>query len=141
VVEAPGIQERTVDISAAVDGRAGAVQDLPSPGRLGNIMARTRMITLFDVSAAHRALPLGTGNKTERLFGYFTWHADDTPPVNPIGDLFKTQVFALAKHLGVPSVIVDKPPTADLVHGQTEQGDFGITYPTAAETQNWIVYG
>ncbi len=64
-------------------------------------MARTRMITLFDLSAAHRALPLGTGNKTERLFGYFTWHADDSPPVNPIGDLFKTQVWALARHLGV----------------------------------------
>ena len=55
----------------------------PAPGRLGNIMARTRMITLFDLSAAQRALPLGTGNKTERLFGYFTWHADDSPPVNP----------------------------------------------------------
>ena len=79
-------------------GRAGDA----GPGRLGNIMARTRMITLFDLSAAHRALPLGTGNKTERLFGYFTWHADDSPPVNPIGDLFKTQVWALARHLGVP---------------------------------------
>ena len=76
------------------------------PGGSGNIMARTRMITLFDLSAAHRALPLGTGNKTERLFGYFTWHADDSPPVNPIGDLFKTQVWALARHLGVPDVIV-----------------------------------
>ena len=60
------------------------------------------MIALFDRSAALQALPLGTGNKTERLLGYFTWHADDSPPVNPLGDLFKTQVWALARHLGVP---------------------------------------
>ena len=62
------------------------------------------MIALFDRSAALQALPLGTGNKSERLLGYFTWHADDSPPVNPLGDLFKTQVWALARHLGVPSV-------------------------------------
>ena len=92
-------------------------------------MARTRMITLFDLSAAHRALPLGTGNKTERLLGYFTWHADDSPPVNPIGDLFKTQVWALARHLGVPDAIVSKPASADLIEGQTDEGDFGISYP------------
>ena len=65
-------------------------------------MARERMIALFDLSAKHRALPLGTGNKSERLLGYFTWHADDSPPVNPLGDLFKTQVWALARHVGVP---------------------------------------
>jgi NAD+ synthetase len=104
-------------------------------------MARTRMITLFDLSAAHRALPLGTGNKTERLFGYFTWHADDSPPVNPIGDLFKTQVWALARHLGVPDVIVGKAPSADLVVGQTDEGDFGISYPRADEILNWILSG
>jgi NAD+ synthetase len=104
-------------------------------------MARMRMITLFDLAAKHEAIPLGTGNKTERLFGYFTWHADDSPPVNPIGDLFKTQVFALARHLGIPSIIVDKPPTADLVHGQTDEGDFGISYAKADEILNWIVSG
>jgi NAD+ synthetase len=71
-----------------------------------------RMIVLFDLSAKHRAIPLGTGNKTERLFGYFTWHADDAPPINPLGDLFKTQVWELANHLGVPDAIVSKPPTA-----------------------------
>ena len=65
-------------------------------------MARMRMLVLFDQSARLDALPIGTGNKTERLMGYFTWHADDTPPVNPIGDLYKTQVWALARHLGVP---------------------------------------
>ena len=140
VIEALGIQCRTIDISAAVDGYLQHEPDA-SPGRRGNVMARMRMITLFDLAAKHDAIPLGTGNKTERLFGYFTWHADDSPPVNPIGDLFKTQVLTLAKHLGVPSVIVDKPPTADLVHGQTDEGDFGITYAKADEILNWILSG
>ena len=141
VVDALRIKALTVDISAAVDGLAAAVQDTPSPGRLGNIMARTRMITLFDLSAAQVALPLGTGNKTERLFGYFTWHADDSPPVNPIGDLFKSQVWALARHLGVPDVIVDKPASADLIKGQTDEGDFGISYPRADTILHWILLG
>jgi NAD+ synthetase len=140
VIEALGIQCRTVDITAAVDGYLAQEPDA-SPARRGNVMARMRMITLFDLAAKHDAIPLGTGNKTERLFGYFTWHADDTPPVNPIGDLFKTQVFVLARHLGIPSVIVDKPPTADLVHGQTDEGDFGISYAKADEILNWIVSG
>jgi len=105
------------------------------------MMARMRMITLFDLSAATRAIPLGTGNKTERLFGYFTWHADDSPPVNPIGDLFKSQVWALARHLGVPDVIVDKPASADLIKGQTDEGDFGISYPRADTILHWILLG
>ena len=141
VVDALGIRSLTVDISAAVDGLAAALGAAPDPGRLGNIMARTRMITLFDLSAAHRALPLGTGNKTERLFGYFTWHADDSPPVNPIGDLFKTQVWVLARHLGVPEVIVAKPASADLITGQTDEGDFGISYPRADAILHWILLG
>jgi NAD+ synthase (glutamine-hydrolysing) len=141
VVDALGIRSLTVDISAAVDGLAAAIGAAPDPGRLGNIMARTRMITLFDLSAAHRALPLGTGNKTERLFGYFTWHADDSPPVNPIGDLFKTQVWVLARHLGVPEVIVAKPASADLITGQTDEGDFGISYPRADAILHWILLG
>ena len=141
VVEALGIESVIVDISAAVDGLASAIGGDQSPGRLGNIMARARMITLFDLSAAHRALPLGTGNKTERLFGYFTWHADDSPPVNPIGDLFKTQVWALARHLGVPEVIVSKPASADLIKGQTDEGDFGISYPRADAILHWILLG
>jgi NAD+ synthase (glutamine-hydrolysing) len=141
VVDALGIRAMTVDITAAVDGLAAAVPDPPTPGRLGNMMARARMITLFDVSAAERALPLGTGNKTERLFGYFTWHADDSPPVNPIGDLFKTQVWALARHLGVPDVIVSKPASADLITGQTDEGDFGISYPRADAILHWILLG
>ncbi len=141
VVDALGIPSTTVDISPAVDALAGAIGGEVDPARLGNIMARTRMITLFDLSAAHRALPLGTGNKTERLLGYFTWHADDSPPVNPIGDLFKTQVWALARHLGVPDVIVSKPASADLIKGQTDEGDFGISYPRADAILHWILLG
>jgi NAD+ synthetase len=140
VIDALKIQCRTIDISDAVDGYLKHEPDA-SPGRRGNVMARMRMITLFDLAAKHEALPLGTGNKTERLFGYFTWHADDSPPVNPIGDLFKTQVFDLAKYLGVPSAVVSKPPTADLVHGQTDEGDLGISYAKADEILNWILSG
>jgi NAD+ synthase (glutamine-hydrolysing) len=141
VIDELGIGARTVDISSAVDALASAIGGVVEPARLGNIMARTRMITLFDLSAALRALPLGTGNKTERLFGYFTWHADDSPPVNPIGDLFKTQVWALARHLGVPDVIVSKPASADLIKGQTDEGDFGISYPRADAILHWILLG
>jgi NAD+ synthase (glutamine-hydrolysing) len=140
VIDTLGIQGRTVDISTAVDGY---LQHEPEadPARRGNVMARMRMITLFDLSAKHHAIPLGTGNKTERLFGYFTWHADDSPPINPLGDLFKTQVWALARHLGVPEVIVGKAPSADLVVGQTDEGDFGISYAKADELLNWMLSG
>ena len=141
VIDALGISARTVGISAAVDGYAVASGGTLSPARLGNVMARTRMLTLFDLSAAEQALPLGTSNKSERLLGYFTWHADDAPPVNPIGDLFKTQVVALARQLGVPDVILAKPPTADLVSGQTDEGDFGITYAKADTILHWLLKG
>ena len=141
VIDTLGIPSVTVDISAAVDGLVAAIGGETDPARKGNIMARARMITLFDLSAVHQALPLGTGNKTERLFGYFTWHADDSPPVNPIGDLFKTQVWALARHMGVPDVIVAKPASADLIRGQTDEGDFGISYPKADGILHWLLLG
>jgi NAD+ synthetase len=140
IIDALGIQSRTIDISAAVDGYLSNEPDAEG-GRRGNVMARMRMITLFDLAAKHRGIPLGTGNKTERLFGYFTWHADDSPPINPLGDLFKTQVWALARHLGVPDAIVTKPPTADLVVGQTDEGDFGISYAKADAILNWLLHG
>jgi NAD+ synthetase len=140
VIDALGICGRTLDISAPVDAYLANEPDADA-ARRGNVMARMRMITLFDLSAKHHAIPLGTGNKTERLFGYFTWHADDSPPINPLGDLFKTQVWALARHLGVPDVIVGKPPSADLVVGQTDEGDFGISYEKADELLNWMLNG
>jgi NAD+ synthetase len=141
VAQATGIRMDTVDISAGVDGIARAIGGEVSPGRLGNIMARMRMITLFDRSAELGALPIGTGNKTERLLGYFTWHADDSPPVNPLGDLFKTQVWALARHVGVPEVIVAKPASADLIERQTDEGDFGLPYARADEILHRILGG
>jgi NAD+ synthetase len=140
LIDELGIEGRTLDISEAVDGYLAHEPDADA-ARRGNVMARVRMIALFDLSARHRALPVGTGNKSERLLGYFTWHADDSPPVNPLGDLYKTQIWALARHLGVPAEIVDKPATADLVQGQTDEGDFGITYAKADEILNWLLHG
>jgi NAD+ synthetase len=141
VAEALGIPSRQVDITSAVDGYLAAAEPDADPARRGNVMARARMIVLFDQSAKLGALPLGTGNKTERLLGYFTWHADDSPPINPIGDLFKTQVWALARHLGVPREIVEKPATADLIKGQTDEGDLGISYPRADLILYWLLRG
>ena len=140
VIDKLGINERTVDISATVDGMVTAVADT-SPARKGNIMARARMIALFDLSVPLEALPVGTGNKSERLLGYFTWHADDSPPVNPIGDLFKSQVWDLARHLGVPEAIISKPASADLIQGQTDEGDFGISYARADLILHWLLSG
>jgi NAD+ synthetase len=140
VIDQLGIQERTIDITGAVDGYLAHEPDA-SPARRGNVMSRARMLTLFDLSARYNALPLGTGNKSERLMGYFTWHADDSPPVNPLGDLYKTQVWALARHLGVPAEIVDKPATADLIQGQTDEGDLGVSYAVADEVLNWLLSG
>lgn len=130
VVNALRINERTIEITAAVDGYLQYEPDADARRR-GNVMARTRMVVLFDQSAKLDALPVGTGNKTERLLGYFTWHADDTPPLNPLGDLFKSQVWALARYLGVPEPLVAKAPSADLVADQTDEADLGITYARA----------
>ncbi|HEX9692706.1 MAG TPA: NAD+ synthase [Gemmatimonadales bacterium] len=141
IAEELGIAIRTIDISAAVDGFVAAVDPEMNATRKGNVMARTRMITLFDLSAKEQALPLGTGNKTERLLGYFTWHADDSPPVNPLGDLFKSQVRQLARHLRVPDAILEKPATADLEPGQTDEGDLGVSYERADQILHWILVG
>lgn len=130
VAAALGIKPETIDISAAVDGYLQYAPDADARRR-GNVMARARMLVLFDQSARHQALPVGTGNKTERLMGYYTWHADDAPPINPIGDLWKTQVWALARALGIPNQVIEKPPSADLEADQTDEGDLGVTYAQA----------
>ncbi len=136
-----GIRLETVDITAAVEGYASATLNRPDPARLGNVMARIRMVTLFDLSTAMDALPLGTGNKSERLLGYFTWHADDSPPINPLGDLLKTQIWSLARAVGVPDEIVSKPATADLIQGQTDEDDLGIPYAKADLILHWLLQG
>jgi len=140
VIDKLGIPSLTIDISDAVDGYLKQVGDA-DPHRLGNVMARERMIVQFDLSAKHKALPLGTSNKSERLLGYFTWHGDDAPPVNPLGDLFKTQVWALARHVGVPEEIVGKPATADLIKGQTDEGDLGVSYVHADRILYYLIRG
>jgi NAD+ synthetase len=140
VIQKLGIQSLTVDITGAVDGYLQAVGDT-DPKRAGNVMARERMIVLFDLSAKHQALPIGTGNKSERLLGYFTWHADDAPPVNPLGDVFKTQVWALARHVGVPDVILDKPATPDLIPGQQTEKDYGFSYQLADLILYYLIRG
>lgn len=135
-----GISAITVNISDMVDAYARTDPNMDSR-RKGNIMARCRMIVLFDHSQAMASLPIGTGNKTERLFGYYTWHADDSPPINPLGDLFKSQVWQLARHVGVPAAIVDKPASADLIVGQTDEADFGISYPLADRILFFLLQG
>src|SRR5918998_1091287 len=96
--------------------------------RRGNVMARQRMIVLYDRSAAFDALVIGTSNKTESLLGYGTLHGDMAAALAPIGDLYKTQLRAVATELGVPPEIVDKPPSADLWPGQTDEGELGRSY-------------
>lgn len=140
VADATGIHCSTIEISDAVDGYL-AFEPEADGRRRGNVMARMRMIIVFDQSAKLNALPVGTGNKTERMFGYFTWHADDSPPVNPLGDLYKTQVWALGRELGVPDVIINKPASADLIVGQTDETDFGISYPKADRILYYLLKG
>jgi NAD+ synthase len=99
-----------------------------SDKRKGNVMARTRMIVLYDRSEVFKALPIGTSNKTEILLGYSTMWGDMAAALNPIGDLYKTQVRQLSRAMDIPEVIVAKPPSADLWVGQTDEGELGFTY-------------
>jgi NAD+ synthase len=130
VVETTGIQSEKVDISAMVDAYAEK-HKITDPLRRGNIMARMRMIVLYDTSARDRALVAGTSNKTEILLGYGTQHGDLASALNPLGDLYKTQIWQLAEALGVPKEVIEKKPSADLWEGQTDEGEFGFTYADA----------
>lgn len=141
VLDASGAEGRTIEITEAVDGYVQKHEADLSPLRRGNLAARLRSVILFDQSAKLGALPLGTGNKSERLLGYYTWHADDSPPINPLGDLFKTQVWNLARHLGVPDVIIDKPASADLVRGVHDEDELGISYHRADPILHWLLRG
>jgi len=127
IVSDLGIRSETVDVTPIVEGFATAC-GRPAPLRFGNVMARARMIVLFDRSEEHAALVLGTSNKTELLLGYGTLQGDLASALNPIGDLYKTQVRALAAHLGVPRAIIDKPPSADLWPDQSDEDEIGYRY-------------
>ncbi len=121
------VKSETVDISPMV-GAFLARDPKMDRVRKGNLMARARMIVLFDISARDRAIVVGTSNKTEILLGYGTLYGDTACGINPIGDMYKTQVWDLAAALGVPKVIVDKKPTADLWEGQTDEEELGFSY-------------
>jgi NAD+ synthase len=121
------INSETVDITDLVDPLIDRTPDITDK-RQGNVMARARMIVLFDRAAAHNGLVIGTSNKTELLLGYGTLFGDMASALNPIGDLYKTQVRQLARSLGVPPPIIDKPPSADLWLGQTDEAEMDLTY-------------
>lgn len=127
VIQATGVKTLTVDITPMVEPLFAQFPKMDAR-RKGNVMARQRMIILYDQSAECGALVVGTGNKTEILLGYTTLYGDSACALNPIGDLYKTQVRRLARAVGVPEEIVAKPPTADLWTGQTDEGELGFTY-------------
>ncbi len=127
VADATGIQVATIAITPQIDAYFAALPDA-SPLRRGNKMARERMTILYDHSASWRALVLGTSNKTELLLGYGTLHGDMASALNPLGDLYKTQVWALSEAVGVPAPIVEKQPSADLWQGQTDEHELGFEY-------------
>jgi NAD+ synthase len=127
IINATGIQSLAIPIIELADALIKQTPGIDAR-RKGNIMARSRMIVLFDQAAANDALVVGTGNKTEILLGYSTIYGDAASAFNPLGDLYKTQVRQLANALNLPEVILQKPPSADLWVGQTDEGELGFTY-------------
>jgi NAD+ synthase len=122
-----GVQSKTIEITEMVEPLFKLDPEI-SKIRMGNIMARERMIVLFDQSEVFKGLVIGTSNKTEILLGYSTIYGDAACAMNPIGDLYKTQVRQLSRALNIPAPIIDKPPSADLWAGQTDEGELGFTY-------------
>ena len=132
VAEHLGIPHRVIDISPMVDAYFAMEPDAPAERR-GNKMARERMTILFDQAKKLDALVLGTSNKTEILLGYSTVFGDNASSLNPLGDLYKCQIWQLSRHLGLPAQVIDKAPSADLWPGQTDEGELGFSYETADE--------
>jgi NAD+ synthase len=126
-IDATGVEALTIDITPQIDAYFEQFPDA-SPLRRGNKMARERMTILYDLSAHYEALVIGTSNRTEILLGYGTQYGDTASAINPIGDLYKTQVRQLAAYLGVPDSIILKPPSADLWENQTDEGELGFSY-------------
>jgi NAD+ synthase len=127
VIDELGVNSQTIPITDMVEPLFERIPPADQIRR-GNAMARARMIVLYDQSAAFEGLVVGTSNKTEILLGYSTLYGDSACALNPIGDLYKTQVRQLARALGVPDVIITKPPSADLWQGQTDEDELGFTY-------------
>lgn len=130
VIDVLGIRSDTVEITPMVDPLLERFPDVTNL-RKGNIMARTRMVVLYDQSAAFDALVIGTSNKTETLLGYTTIYGDNAAAVQPIMDLYKAQVRQLSRALGMPRQLIEKPPSADLWVGQTDEAELGFTYDLA----------
>ena len=122
-----GVKSMTVEITDMVDPLINHYEDMDKL-RAGNIMARMRMIVLYDQSVPFKGLVMGTSNKTEMLLGYSTIFGDSAAALQPIGDLYKTQVRQLAKALGIPDKVIQKAPSADLWAGQTDEGELGFAY-------------
>ncbi len=127
-----GVDHRVIDISPMIDAYF-AVETGASPARQGNKMARERMTILFDQAKKLDCLVLGTSNKTEILLGYSTVFGDNASSLNPLGDLYKRQVWQLARHLGLPPQVLSKAPSADLWPDQTDESELGVTYQVADE--------
>ena len=121
------IKSECIDISQMVDAYFKKIKIIDNTRR-GNKMARERMSILYDLSEKHKSLVIGTSNRTEILLGYGTIHGDCACAINPIGSLYKTQIRSLARYIGVPSYILDKPPSANLWHGQTDEDELGRLY-------------
>ncbi len=138
VIDALGLKSDTVDITPMVDPLLARFPDANNVRR-GNIMARMRMVVLYDQSAAFGGLVIGTSNKTETLLGYSTVYGDNAAGVQPIADLYKTQVRQLGRALGLPPSILSKPPSADLWAGQTDEDELGFTYETADQVLYLLV--
>lgn len=137
VAEALGIGLEVVDLSGPARAMAEALGAQGDRLRFGNLIARLRMAALFDRARVLPGLVLGTSNKSEVLLGYSTLFGDSASSVNPLGDLWKTYIFALAAHLGLPERVVTKPPTADLWPGQTDAGELGFDYAAADPVLCW----
>jgi NAD+ synthase len=132
------ITPQIIDISAQVDAYFERFPDADRTRR-GNKMARERMSILYDHSMAERALVLGTSNKTELLLGYGTLFGDMASALNPIGDLYKTQVYALAREMRLPHSVLTKPPSADLWAGQSDEDELGMRYAVIDEVLHLLV--
>ncbi len=140
VVKDLKIKSMLINLTGAVDALAKNDPDiLKDKVRFGNIMARMRMICLYDQSNEFKGLVLGTGNKTEILLGYTTLYGDSASALNPLGDLYKTQVWQLAELLKCPKQIIKKKPSADLWSGQTDEGELGFTYREADELLYYMI--
>ena len=127
LIEQLQIPSKTIEITAMVDPLFALDPEI-SKLRKGNIMARERMIVLYDQSEVFKGLVIGTSNKTEILLGYSTQFGDAASAINPLGDLYKTQIRQLSRAVNVPAPLIDKPPSADLWQGQTDEGELGFTY-------------